>query len=628
MRKYYNLDEMHASINNRKFKNDVLSIYKYEGIDNTIDYLKVSGICLNKYGKNKNREYLDKILDELKGILNTSEIEKILNLENEISLFQEFIDKNIQSMNDVMKLSFFKNKHLLVNLLIMGQRMAGSLLSQSSGINSLKYEVNIEAYSKVLWYVLFKKKVELTNEFAYYEKIDDHMEMIISNAAIDFQLGSWIDDWQFANMKIFKDKKKIKIRMSEDKMKVDISKNRYITTLDAKIYRQANESLSKKFSTEKEIFKDLYLNYNNDLDFIKQFLNIENPSHIIDKTIGISLEDLCKTYFILKELAIEHILVFKKPMELRNASVECNIPIYRTDELNNILVSRGIEREKINKLIELITFSKKSKSIFENPLIKIDKNTYTIIPQITFSLNICSSIMRLMSNESILSEKGYGYEKVMKNLVERNTNLKFLTNVKDRDGSEVYQLDGVFHIGETLYLCEIKNFSHIINSYEYYKLRFKIEQALNQMKRTCDFYTLKENITKLCGDLKIDIKEVKKIKRIIVISPFLGEIIKRNEIYVTEGILTRNFFKQQYPKVTEYLSNQLISHSTIKEFLVYEENGLTDKNFNSLIEENPYIKNERERFKKEFKTYKPWNLSIQYNELNQKNISFKKMKNM
>ncbi|MGR5913841.1 hypothetical protein ACT7DA_09820 [Bacillus pacificus] len=58
--------------------------------------------------------------------------------------------------------------------------------------------------------------------------------------------------------------------------------------------------------------------------------------------------------------------------------------------------------------------------------------------------------------------------------------------------------------------------------------------------------------------------------------------------------------------------------------MVYEENGLTDKNFNLLMEENPYIKTERKRFKKGFKTYKPWNMSIQFNELKQPNISFKK----
>lgn len=628
MRNFYNLDQIHKSINNGKFKNDVLSMLQSKGLDNTIDYLKVSGICLNKYGKNKNKEYLDEILGEVKGLLSGSEIEKILDLENEIKLFQELIDKSKQSMNDVMNLSFFQSEHLLANLLIMGQRMAGSILSQNSDLNSGRYEINIEAYSKVLWYVLFEKKVRMTSNFDYYENIDNHMEMIISNAAIDFQLGGWIDDWQFASTKIFKDKKKIKIRMSEDKMKVDIAKNRYLTTLDAKMSRQATESLLKKFSTERALFKDLYLNYDNDLEFIKQFLNIEDPSHIVDNTIGISLEDLCQTYFSLKELAFQHISIFKESMKLRNASVEHNIPIYRSDEIHNLLESKGIAKEKINKLIRLITFSKNSKGIFENPLIQIDENTYTIIPQITFTLNITSSIMRLMSNESILGEKGYGYEKMMRNLVEKNTELRFLTNIKDTDGQENYELDGAFHMGKTLYLCEIKNFFHIINSYEYYKLRFKIEESLNQMKRTSDFYTIDENIIKLCKYLKLDKGDVEKVEQIIVISPFLGETINRNEVHVIEGILMRNFLKQKYPKIVKVSANELISYSTIKEFIVFEENGLTDKNFNLLIEENPYIKNERKRFKKGFKTYKPWNISIQYNELKKQNISFEKSSNL
>ncbi|MDA1662038.1 hypothetical protein PDK35_19050 [Bacillus cereus group sp. TH153LC] len=231
-----------------------------------------------------------------------------------------------------------------------------------------------------------------------------------------------------------------------------------------------------------------------------------------------------------------------------------------------------------------------------------------------------------MSKKSILSEKGYGYEKKLRNLVEKNTNLRFLTNIKDTD--DKYELDGVFHMGKTLYLCEIKNFSHIINSYEYYKLRFKIDEALNQMERISDFYTQADNLLDLCKYLNLNVSDIDQIKRIIVISPFLGETINRNEINVTEGILMRNFFKQVYPKVFETSGNQLRSYSTIKEFVVYEENGLTDKNFNLLMEENPYIKTERKRFKKGFKTYKPWNMSIQFNELKQPNISFKKRGNL
>ena len=204
----------------------------------------------------------------------------------------------------------------------------------------------------------------------------------------------------------------------------------------------------------------------------------------------------------------------------------------------------------------------------------------------------------------------------MKNLVEKNTNLKFLINIKDVDTHDKYELDGAFHMGKTLYLCELKNFSHIINS--------KIDDALNQMERISNFYTREENIANLCEYLKLNKDDVEQIKKIIIISPFLGETISRNEIHVTEGILTRNFFKQIYPKIVELIGGKLISNSTIKEFIVYEENVLTDKNFNLLIEENPYIKIERKRFKKGFKTYKPWNLSVQFYELKQPNISFKK----
>ncbi|AJK86560.1 MULTISPECIES: hypothetical protein [Lysinibacillus] len=628
MRKYYNLEEIHNYIGNGTFENKVLSVFQSNGVDEMIDYLKVSGICLNKNGKNKNKEYLDQIFFELKGLLRDSELEKVVDLENEISLFEELIDKNLQSMNEVMNLSFFQNENLLSNLLIMGQRMADILLSQKLELNSGKYEISIEAFSKVLWYVLFVKKARMTSEFEYYESIDNHMEMIISNSTIDFQLGNWIDDWQFASTKIFKDKKKkkIKIRISEEKLKVDIAKNRYLTTLDAKMSRQAFESLNKKFSTLIEVYRDLYLNYDNDIEFIKQFLNINDPSHIVDKTIGISLEELCQTYFCLKELAFDYINKFKEPMELGNASFECNLPIYSFEEIRNLLCSKGIEREKIEKLIKLITFSKKSNSIFENPLIQMDKGNYTIIPQIVLTTNITSSIMRLMSNESILSEKGYGYEKAMRNLVEKGNNLTFLTNIKDNTGCETYELDGAFYMGETLYLCEIKNFSHVINSFEYYKLRYKVEKAFIQMKRNFDFYTSEENLNKLSKRLNLDKGNIKNIRGIIIVAPFLGENINKNEITVIEGILTRNFFNQTYPKVAELSLGYIKSYTTIECFKVFEKNGLTDKNFNMFIEESPYIKYERQRFKKGFKTYKPWNVSIEFNILKQQNVSFKKYK--
>ncbi|MGR5910672.1 hypothetical protein ACT7C4_21625 [Bacillus pacificus] len=100
-----------------------------------------------------------------------------------------------------------------------------------------------------------KKKSRITSNFDYYESIDNHMETILANAAIDFQLGNLIDDWQFAGTKIFRDKKKIKIRISDDKMKVDIAKNRYLTTLEAKMSRQAIESYSKRVFYNKSAFK-------------------------------------------------------------------------------------------------------------------------------------------------------------------------------------------------------------------------------------------------------------------------------------------------------------------------------------------------------------------------------------
>ncbi|MEH7106896.1 hypothetical protein [Bacillus sp. JJ1764] len=624
MKKYYDLDKIHESIISNRFEADVLSMLQKNSLDDTIDYIKVSGICLNKYGKNKYQNRLKKLLDDLKRMVSDSETEKILDLEDEINLFQDLIDQNNQLMNKVMKFSFFESEDLLSNLLIMGQKMAGSMF-MSTTMDSNRYESSIEAYSKVLWYVLFQKKSKLTDKISCDEDIENQMEKTIENAVIDFQLGNWIDDWQFAGTRIFKDKKKTKIRLSNDKLRVDIAKNRYLTTLEAKMARQTFESQFKNFLTEREMFEDLYLNYKNDIEFIKQFLNIENPQAIIDKTIGISLDDLCQIYFILKELAFQHILTFEEPMKLSDASVERNIPIYSFDEIHDFLVKKGIDEARIDRLIKLVMFTSSSESIFESPLIQIDKNRYTIIPQVTLTLNITSSIMRLMAKKSILGEKGYGYEKVFKNLVEENTNSRFI-NIKTKDENEIYELDGAFLIGKTLYLCEIKNFAHIICSYEYYKMRFKIDEAINQMIRISNFYTQKQNLNNLCNLLGINNEEVEQVEKIIIISSFLGESIEKNGVKVVEGILTRNFFKQTYPKIIESYKNQLLSNKTIKDFIPFENNGITDKNFNSLIKENPYLRVEKRRFKKDFKTYKPLNLSLQFNELKQQNISFKKIK--
>ena len=618
MRKYYNLDKMHETIKKGSFKYDVLSIFQEEGLDNALEYIKVSGICLNKYGKNKHEKYLEEILGELKGLLKSSEIEKITDLQNEIRLFQELIDKNSKPFTDIMNLPFLQSENSLGNLLIMGQRIAEPLIFGGTNIDSGEYELTIEAYSKVLWYFLFKKKLRFTNEFDNYEGMDDHIRRIIANALIDLQLGNWMDDWQFANTKILRDKKRIKIRISDDKMKVDIAKSRYLTTLEAKMSRQVFEI--KIPSTERESLQDLYLNYANDLEFIKHFLNIENPRHIVDNNIGINLEDLCQTYFCLKELAFQNIMVYKESKGLG----ETGIPVFHINDIYNLLEEKGIEKHKIGVLISLVTFSNKSETIFETPLIQLDKNNYTLIPQITITLNITSSIMRVMSTESILGEKGYGYESVVRSLIEQNTNFKIYTNIKDasKDTKEDYELDGVFHIGKTLYLYEAKNFSHILNSFEYYKLRFRIDEALNQLKRNFDFYTKEENLIRLCKYLELDRGEVEEVKAIVINSSFLGETIGRFGFSVTEGILMRNFFKNAYPKIVEIQGNNLLSNSTIKEFIVYEKNGLTDDNLNLIISENPYIEFEKKRFRKEFKTYKPLNISIQFNKLKQSNISF------
>lgn len=486
--------------------------------------------------------------------------------------------------------------------------------------SSLGFETYVLSFSNILRFCLFYsgKNQNKIESFNYYNLIENDIKVIMNNSALGDRLAEWIEDWQFSNTKIMKDKNKYKIKVSDVLLNSKIAQHRYVTAINAKLSRHVFEDLNNNKSE-----KDIYLDFDKEIEFIDLFLNIDDLRSITDEKYIFDLHDLAKSIFILKKMSYDFAQKKVKNPDLTKLETSDIIPELTFKQIYDGLKNEGIEHQKIESLIDLLTFKKNSESLFEYPLIKLEDDKYTYIPSILILTNTSNAIIRMMADKNMFSIKGAGYEKKFHRMI-KESSFSDVVSIKEIVGKETYELDACFYNDGILYLCELKNWGFPYKSYEYYKFMSKIAEAVNQMKRICDYFS-SDGINSICTKLKIDKSSVKEIKRLVVVSPYLGEKISINGIDVIDGVLTRNFFKQRYPNKVTTQGRNINNIITIPEFEDIKSKGLSNDAFLSFIEKNPHLKIEKKLSKRKFINVKELNLSLGYYDL-QPSIKFKKVK--
>lgn len=552
--------------------------YEKIGISGIEELLKVGEI------HQKKEDEIQKIYTKLKLIKDIDEKE-LTRFFKELKIIQELV-RNSKDLEEKNKQSdYFKQEYLLENILYLG--VYASLENRES---SNQYEITMEAYSQLLYYVLFEKNIAVSVRHNWVVSDMNKGKRILQRSFEDLEIKKIISEWQYGNIKVSKKKGYLIIKTSDDILKARISQNEYLNRLEVKELVQVDKAYVKKGSQVSP--EDLFLNKQDEMDFITDFFNIKNIDLLTDEYYHISLRELFEVWYGLKKLSNSYL----NDISYSSGKFVAALRTYTYDQLKDI-VEVEIENEKFDSIINLLAFGikdrvDKSRDLFSNPLIKLSDNRFTMIPWMVLTTNISDAIL----SKKIFPKKGELYEEDLRNLVADSIKVK-VKKFKKND----YDIDLAFALDDTLYLCEIKNFFPTVNVYDYYQLRVKIKSAIEQLRRTSEYWIQPQNLEILTKKLEIDEKNITYIKKLILCSNWIGDYVPDEDILIIEGSYFESYFEHTFPEevLKDIQGDKIILlSSTIKYFKKYKEHDFSAIALNDYLKNQPWVEFNKSRFQR------------------------------
>lgn len=158
---------------------------------------------------------------------------------------------------------------------------------------------------------------------------------------------------------------------------------------------------------------------------------------------GLRLSEWIRGYFSIQYIA-------------KNIKATNSNSILSESDICSFLIKSGIPKDKCNLFINIITFSRNSKDLYDSPLIKLEDGRYYVCYNACLNTSISNIILsRFSSLETDASEKGFAFEDEV-----RKTVSKYVGNCehfKFKRGLEEYEYDAVFILDSRLFVLECKN---------------------------------------------------------------------------------------------------------------------------------------------------------------------------
>lgn len=253
-------------------------------------------------------------------------------------------------------------------------------------------------------------------------------------------------------------------------------------TMDEKYDLIANERLINKL-------------YQNTLEIAYEIKKKDNSIHISEELIAlISIEDTLKMD-ILEDECLYHGLTLSEWVKsysamkllVENNNDGSNEGIILSDvELSKVMRESGIASDRVCKAVEHLTFNKKSKDLFDTPLIKLADDNYYLFKQAIPSLNIGNVVFSQLSTLGTqFDKKGKNFEETVVNFINKKGHC--CKSFKFKRGNEEYEFDAVFIMDDKVFVVECKNTSlsyrNVTQAYRYSKF---ISDSVSQIKRLVD----------------------------------------------------------------------------------------------------------------------------------------------
>lgn len=242
---------------------------------------------------------------------------------------------------------------------------------------------------------------------------------------------------------------------------------------------------------------------------------------------GLTLRDWIRGYFILRCLSEEVVL--------GNESSTLG----EKDILNHLTKS-GLSSESAKKFIELVTFGKKSKDLYDCPLVRLEDGCFYISYSCLVNANVSNLILSIFSSlETESSAKGYRFEEES---IETFT--KYLSECKAfkfKRGLEEYEYDGVFILDKRIFILECKNRSlSWFNPVKAYRNKKYLSKTVKQVTRLRDALTEYPEV--LLEHFSVDVTEFEIVPVVINCMPFSWRG-KFEGVYITDFSSLSRFSK-------------------------------------------------------------------------------------
>ncbi|WP_182813089.1 hypothetical protein [Bacillus sp. ME78] len=585
---FYELEKL--SRNKKRFKTHLEVFMKEHTVEETLDLVRLSGICFNPYHSKINDTYKEIVsLIEARYPNCKEHIDEFVTTINSLnSIFQDFRDlRETKALNKIPQskrvLSFIvaleiwmgslteyikgrslqeikKSYPFVISLYDPGKAEVlpvGDVINHAKGIA----DSVVENAGRILKYLQYENGTLEKLEHVSMNEIRaarDHIELFdIFSSLINLE-----QKWKFSNAIITEDNNNFNVKLNNDgflraqessKIRFISQKNKwYYDFLSSEVTAQVNtesvELAPKQYLCEDEVFYSIA---------IGEFL-LTHDLNI--KCLNVSLTEWIRAYTIIileskKELENRFNNGYVRPISLGNWT------IFREKKYwKKLFVKRGISRTSTDIIIEKFIFNNDSKDLLDCPFIEFN-GALVLIPSIAASIDPSMSLVSLLVNNNIdISFKGTGLETdVLKAL---NTKGILAKRLKQSHKGETFECDAAFELNNELFFVEIKAFGQPSTYREYYNLLLKLyahqpkaketsdeRSTTEQLERIADFYI--KNMGIVCKELDLPENwKPKKIHKIILTTAMLGEPLFVNNTYIVDHSVFIRFLNRIPPGIS------------------------------------------------------------------------------
>lgn len=516
------------------YLNELLNAKKFEKLFRAI---KVSGVYISYDFRTIDKKQLEKVTNFVLTNLYPVFPERVNNLFNEIEILNTLKKKVFQKVDAVYDL-LPKNKqaYYLSQYInnFFAKRMDPSLhhKSNASDLADLN-EMIILAFGMVIKDMerrgmAFTVANEITSRDSYL--IGKHIEIASELRTIN----NIIETWMFGDIDIISDTNDNIVTVNEIG---DLGKNKLMSQIPFFDLKAAKTAMTN-FLPCANI--DIYLDMEKDAlkSKIQEYFYTENFSQ---KYKGIPLKDWINSYWCIYEYSLRLIL---------NGKSNSNLIYHSVSEWRIILVNSGVSSAYVNSLIRYLTFSQKSKDLYDSPFIAFSEGLLCVPHMIPF-IDISQSLMSQFGidedkENALLNQKGTNFETHINSLTKMNVD-SIITNLKRNINNHPYEIDLIFHLNEELFFVESKTQKQPGSHRDFYRNQEELSLYIKKFNRNVDYFINNLSEKKIIMD-KLGINDVKKVYRIFVSNVYQPEHFLSG-VYITDEINYYCYMKRQSPAI-------------------------------------------------------------------------------